>query len=144
MVFLDAPCANFDLSSLSFQAPIRGLAAKVAAVAVNNSASATSEVRFFLIARFRALSPRGVKSKQRRNLTPDAAPRPFSPLLPNYFDRRPLKSYNFVGFSVSNLVNPLHAYEYEIISRLLYGPDGGNVDRHGRVAPWKFRRRFRS
>src|SRR6516165_5532127 len=64
MVFLDAPGANFDLSSLSFHVPMRGLAAKVAAVAVNNSASATSRVRFFLIARFRALSPRDVKSKQ--------------------------------------------------------------------------------
>src|SRR6478672_5315038 len=122
MVFLDAPGANFDLSSLSFHVPMRGLAAKVAAVAVNNRASATSGVRFFLIARFRALSPRGVKSKQEEKSDPRrCSPPAFPPPLANYLDRRPLKSYNFVGFSVSNLVNPLHAYENKIISRLLYG-----------------------
>ena len=57
VVFLASPGANFDLLSLSFQVPIRGLAAKVAAVAVNNSATASSIVRFVFIARFRTLSP---------------------------------------------------------------------------------------
>src|SRR5437660_1196778 len=53
VVFLASPGANLDLASLSFQVPIRGLAAKVAAVAVNNTASVTSVViRFFLTAQF--------------------------------------------------------------------------------------------
>jgi len=44
---------------------MRGLAAKVAAVVVNNSASAISVVRFVLIARFRALSLIGVNPNER-------------------------------------------------------------------------------
>src|SRR6266704_4523887 len=48
---------------------MRGLAAKVAAVAVNNSASATSIVRFVLIARFRALSPIAVNPNKRESET---------------------------------------------------------------------------
>jgi hypothetical protein len=52
MVFLVAPGANFDLASLSFQVPIRGLAAKVAAVAVNTASVTSVVVRFFLTARF--------------------------------------------------------------------------------------------
>src|SRR6478752_3762481 len=85
MVFLDAPGANFDLSSLSFHVPIRGLAAKVAAVAVNNSASATSSARFFLIPRFRALSPRGVKSKQEEKSDPRRRSHLLSPAFTELF-----------------------------------------------------------
>jgi hypothetical protein len=65
VVFLVAPGANFDLPSLSFQVPMSGLAAKVAAVAVNNSASATSiVVRFVLTADLSAFSD-GRQSKLR-------------------------------------------------------------------------------
>ena len=52
MVFLVAPGANFDLASLSFQVPMSALAAKVVAVAVNNSATATNVVQFVLTSQF--------------------------------------------------------------------------------------------
>jgi len=69
VVFLAPPGANFDLLSLSFHVPMRGLAAKVAAVVVNNSASAISVVRFVLIVRFRALSLIGVNPNERNSRT---------------------------------------------------------------------------
>jgi hypothetical protein len=51
VVFLVAPGGNFDLPSLSFQVPMRGLAAKAAAVDVNNTATAASVGRFVFTAR---------------------------------------------------------------------------------------------
>src|SRR6266480_5917492 len=53
VLFLPIPGASFDFASLSFHVPMRGLAAKQAAAAVNDRAAANTAIRVFIMRRFR-------------------------------------------------------------------------------------------
>ena len=48
-MFLPIPGTSFDFDSLSFHVPIWGLAAKQAAVATNNAATATTAIRVLIM-----------------------------------------------------------------------------------------------